>query len=81
MLLLLSFSPFCTYEPTFQIHPKLAKTSQQVYRAGEPLKSGQKYYSYDYDGSISMVSVTNLDGTTSYYVAYVVNQTVTEKTL
>src|SRR5699024_5466931 len=22
LLLLLSFSPFCTYEPTFQIHPK-----------------------------------------------------------
>ena len=24
LLLLLSFSPFCTYEPTFQIHPKVA---------------------------------------------------------
>ena len=64
---------------------KLAKTSKQIYRvagaSNDPLLTGQKYYSYDYDGSISMVSVTNLDGTTSYYVAYVVNQTVTEKTL
>ena len=64
---------------------KLAKTSKQIYRVtgsgDDPLLTGQKYYSYDYDGSISMVSVTNLDGTTSYYVAYVVNQTVTEKTL
>ena len=41
----------------------------------------KKYYSYDYDGSISMVSVETLAGTTTYYVAYVVNQTVTTKTL
>ncbi len=41
----------------------------------------KKYYGYDYDGSISMVSVETLDGTTAYYVAYVVNQTVTTKTL
>ena len=47
----------------------------------EGLKAGQKYYTYGYDGNISMVSVKNLDGTTDYYVAYVVNQTVTESTL
>ena len=41
----------------------------------------KKYYGYDYDGSISMVSVETLAGTTAYYVAYVVNQTVTTKTL
>ena len=45
------------------------------------LKAGDKYYTYGYDGNISMVSVKNLDGTTDYYVAYVVNQTVTESTL
>ena len=28
LLLLLSFSPFCTYELTFQIHPSLAKREQ-----------------------------------------------------
>ena len=47
----------------------------------EGLKAGEKYYTYGYDGNISMVSVKNLDGTTDYYVAYVVNQTVTESTL
>lgn len=52
----------------------LAKTSHEV-------KTGEKYYSYGYDGNISMVSVTTIAGTTTYYVAYVVNQTVTEKTL
>lgn len=45
------------------------------------LQAGGKYYTYGYDGNISMVSVKNLDGTTDYYVAYVVNQTVTESTL
>lgn len=48
---------------------------------GKDTITGHKYYSYSYDGSISMVSSQNLDGTTTYYVAYVVNQTVTEKTL
>ena len=47
----------------------------------EGLKAGEKYYTYGYDGNISMVSVKNLDGRTDYYVAYVVNQTVTESTL
>ena len=47
----------------------------------DTLKAGDKYYTYGYDGNISMVSVKNLDGTTDYYVAYVVNQTVTESTL
>ena len=45
------------------------------------LQADDKYYTYGYDGNISMVSVKNLDGTTDYYVAYVVNQTVTESTL
>ena len=52
----------------------LAKTSY----VGE---TGEKYYSYSYDGTVSMVSAKAIDGTTNYYVAYVVNQTVTEKTL
>ena len=52
----------------------LAKTSHEV-------KTGEKYYSYSYDGNVSMVSAKAIDGTTNYYVAYVVNQTVTEKTL
>lgn len=44
-------------------------------------KAGDKYYGYGYDGNISMVSVEKLDGTTEYYVAFVINQTVSEQTL
>ena len=44
-------------------------------------KAGDKYYGYSYDGNISMVSVEKLDGTTEYYVAFVINQTVSEQTL
>ena len=44
-------------------------------------KAGDKYYGYGYDGNISMVSVEKLDGTTKYYVAFVINQTVSEQTL
>ena len=55
----------------------LAKTS--LLDAGDV--KGDKYYSYDYDGSASMVTRTNIDGTTDYFVAYVVNQNVSEKTL
>ena len=44
-------------------------------------KAGDKYYSYSYDGNISMISAKQLDGTTTYYVAYVVNQHVAESTM
>ena len=40
-----------------------------------------KYYAYGYDGSISMVSIETENGTTDYYVAWIVNQTITEKKL
>ena len=65
---------------------KLAATSNDYNNDGK-LNIGvtvggyDKYYSYGYDGSISMVSVEGLNGQTYYYVAYVVNQTVTETTL
>lgn len=65
---------------------KLAATSNDDNNDGK-LNGGitvggqDKYYSYGYDGSISMVSVEGLNGQTYYYVAYVVNQTVTETTL
>ena len=42
---------------------------------------GAKYYSYGYTGNISMVSVQQPDGSNNYYVAFVLNQTVTESTL
>ena len=51
------------------------------YGDDEELTSGKKYYGYSYDGNISMVSVKQPDGTTDYWVAYVVNQTVATKTL
>ena len=41
-----------------------------------------KYYTYSYTGEISdLVSATGTDGTTSYFVAYTITQTITEKTL
>lgn len=52
-----------------------------VVNSGDELKSGEKYYAFSYDGNISMTSVQNLNGTTDYYVVYVVNQTVAEKKL
>lgn len=52
-----------------------------VVNSGNELKSGEKYYAFSYDGNISMTSVQNLNGTTDYYVVYVVNQTVAEKKL
>ena len=51
------------------------------YGEDEKLTSGKKYYGYSYDGNISMVSVKQPNGTTDYWVAYVVNQTVATKTL
>ena len=38
-------------------------------------KSGDKYADYSYAGTVSMVSVDNLDGTTDYYVAYTITKT------
>lgn len=43
--------------------------------------TGNKYYSYSYDGNVSMVAVENLDGVVDHYVAVVLNQTITEKKL
>ena len=37
------------------------------------------YLAYGYTGNVVMVSVTTVDGTTNYYVAYTVTQTVSEK--
>ena len=64
----------------------LAKISNDDDNDGEldddiAVKGDDEYYAYDYDGSISMVSVKQPNGTTDYWVAYVVTQTVTEKTL
>ena len=44
-------------------------------------KGGDKYCAYDYNGTVNMASVKQVDGTTAYYVVAVVEQTITEKTL
>ena len=43
--------------------------------------SGQKYCDYSYAGSVSMVSVVNVYGETTYCFAYTITQTTTVKTL
>ena len=64
-----------------EIIAKLSKTSDLGSDGKLNVTTGNKYYSYSYDGNISMVSVEQLDGTVDYYVAYVVNQTIAEKKL
>ena len=58
---------------------ELAKTGMNS--AGDEPETGDKYFSYSYDGNASMVSVKNLDGSTTYWVVYIVNQNVAVKTL
>ena len=43
-------------------------------------KDGDKYADYSYTGTIDMVTVTNTDGTTDYFVAYTLTQTSTVST-
>ena len=42
---------------------------------------GDKYVDFTYAGNVSMVSIVDADGTTSYYVVYTVTQTGAVKTL
>src|SRR5699024_11124898 len=46
LLLLPSFSPFCTYEPTFQIHPTLQRDAKRrlVYAAQQTLDYTHSFY-------------------------------------
>ncbi|OUP25832.1 hypothetical protein [Faecalibacterium sp. An192] len=43
--------------------------------------TGKEYYSYSYDGNVSMVAVENTNGVVDHYVAVVLNQTIAEKKL
>lgn len=43
------------------------------------IHSGKKYYVFDYEGSVAMVSVELSNGTTQYFVAGILTQTATEK--
>ena len=48
---------------------------------GKPNVNGDdKYFAYSYEGTASMVSVKQVDGSTNYFVVYVIEQTITEKT-
>ena len=43
--------------------------------------NGQKYVNFDYEGSVSLVSSTDNDGTVNYYVAVVITRTTNVLTL
>ena len=42
---------------------------------------GQKYIEFSYTGSVAVLTVENVDGTTSYYGVYSITQTAAEKTV
>ena len=44
-------------------------------------KNGEKYVNFDYEGSVSLVSSTDNDGTVNYYVAVVITRTTNVLTL
>ena len=61
---------------------KLSATSDDANKDGKvDLAPKNGYYSYTYDANISMASAEQVNGTTSYFVAIVLNQHVAAKTL
>ena len=59
------------------------KTDSGDFKAndGKPdVNGGEKYFGYSYEGTASMVSVKQVDGSTNYFVVYVIEQHVAEKT-
>ena len=62
------------------IDSKIADMKATSYEKGTTV-SGQKYCDYSYAGSVSMVSVVNVYGETTYCFAYTITQTTTVKTL
>ncbi len=42
---------------------------------------GKKYYTFDYTGTVSMVSVAQESGATNYYVVYTITQTAAQQTV
>ena len=43
---------------------------------GSSLVKGDKYYTYSYDGNVALITLNNTDGTVTYGLFYVINQTV-----
>lgn len=60
---------------------ELSKTSDLNSDGKLNVATGKEYYSYSYDGNVSMVAVEKLDGVVDHYVAVVLNQTIAEKKL
>ena len=42
---------------------------------------GEKYYTFDYTGTVSMVSVAQESGATNYYVVFTITQTAAQQTV
>lgn len=59
----------------------LSKTSDLTSDGKLNVTTGKEYYSYSYDGNVSMVAVENTNGVVDHYVAVVLNQTIAEKKL
>ena len=48
---------------------------------GENDTVGEKYYTFDYTGTVSMVSVAQESGATNYYVVFTITQTAAQQTV
>ena len=47
----------------------------------DPDNVGDTYYTFDYTGTVSMVSVAQESGATNYYVVYTITQTAAQQTV
>ena len=47
----------------------------------DPDRVGDTYYTFDYTGTVSMVSVAQESGATNYYVVYTITQTAAQQTV
>ena len=65
----LADTTFVKYDPEATILPGISTDNGAT-------KVGDKYNNYSYTGTVTdLVSVTSMDGTTNYYVAYTITQT------
>ena len=62
------------------VNDKIATMNATSYEKGTTV-SGQKYCDYSYSGDVSMVSVVDAHGVTTYCFAYTITQTTSVKTL
>ena len=57
------------------------KNAPRADGTARPDKVGSKYYTFDYTGTVSMISVAQESGATNYYVVYTITQTATQQTV